>query len=314
MIAAAGRRQGACPATGVPDSWVSFAAKEQPRWPSRSPPAARHLRRSPSFCRLTGVTVATFDQVLGQLQAPWDAAQRRKRKPGRPWQTGGLEDHLLVMLAYDRCHVTQEFLGHLYRVDRSAICRAIKRVEGLATPLLAVRREPRIGCAEAVALIVDCTKQPIERPGCGAVQKAHHSGRKKRHTLRTGIVVTAAGRIAALSASHPGSRHDLAIRRKGPVLPKRARLYADSAYQGYEWEHPNLDTPCKKPKGGELDEEERHHNRGLGRFRIAVEHRIGRMKRFRIASDRFRNPRQTHATKTAIIAGLVDMGAGFMPC
>lgn len=277
------------------------------------PFSARRLRRSPSFRRLTGVTVATFDRMLGQLQAPWDAAQRQKRKPGRPWETGGLEDHLLVMLVYYRCYVTQEFLGHLYRVDRSAICRAIKRIEAHAAPLFAVRRLPRISRPEAMALIVDCTEQPIQRPGRDAVQKAHYSGKKKRHTLKTEIIVTATGRIAALSPSHPGSHHDLAIRRKGPALPKRARLYADSAYQGYDREHPNLDTPYKKPRGGELDEEEKQYNRGLGSFRVAVEHRIGRMKRFRIASDRFRNPRPTHDTKTSIIAGLVNMEAGFMP-
>lgn len=277
------------------------------------PFSARRLRRSPSFRRLTGGTVATFDRMLGQLRAPWDAAQRQKRKPGRPWETGGLEDHLLVMLVYYRCYVTQEFLGHLYRVDRSAICRAIKRIEAHAAPLFAVRRLPRISRTEAMALIVDCTEQPIQRPGRDAVQKAHYSGKKKRHTLKTEIIVTATGRIAAISPSHPGSHHDLAIRRKGPALPKRARLYADSAYQGYDREHPSLDTPYKKPKGGELDEEEKQYNRGLGSFRVAVEHRIGRMKRFRIASDRFRNPRPTHDTKTSIIAGLVNMEAGFMP-
>ena len=179
--------------------------------------------------------------------------------------------------------------------------------------MFVVRRLLRISRTEAVALIVDCTEQPIRRPRHDAVQKAHHSGKKKRHTLKTEIIVTATGRIAAISASHPGSHHDLTIRCEDTPLPKRARLYADSAYQGYEPEHPNLGTPYKKPKGGELDEEERHYNRGLGSFCVVVEHRIGRMKRFRIASDRFRNPRGTHGTKTPIIAGLVDMGAGFMP-
>lgn len=277
------------------------------------PFSASRLRGSPSFRRLTGVTVATFDHMLGQLREPWDAQERRKLKSGRPWETGGLEDHLLVMLVYYRCYVTQEFIGQLYRVDRSAICRAIKRVEAHAVPLLAVRREPRISRKEAEALIVDCTEQPIQRPGDDATQKAHYSGKKKRHTLKAEFVVTAAGRIASVSESHPGSRHDLAIRRDGPPLPKAARVHADSAYQGYDKDHPNLDVPYKRPKGGALDEEEKQYNRGLGSFRVAVEHRIGRVKRFRIVSDRFRNPRPTHHTKTSIIAGMVNMEAGFMP-
>jgi hypothetical protein len=46
-------------------------------------------------------------------------------------------------------------------------------------------------------------------------------------------------------------------------------------------------------------------------FRVAIEHRIGRTKRFRIVAERFRNPRHTHPTKTSIIAGLVNIEAGF---
>ena len=216
------------------------------------------------------------------------------------------------MPAYCRCYVTQAFTGQLDRVCRSAVCRAIKRVKAHAAPLFAVRRKPRVSRKDAEALIVNCTEQPIQRPGSDAVQKAHDSGKKKRHTLKAEFVVTAAGCIASVSPSRPGSRHDLALRREGPPLPSRARVYADSAYQGYDKDHSNLDIPYKRPKGGELDEEETQHNRGLGSFRVAVGHRIGHVERFRIASDRFRNPRPTHRTKLSIIAGLVNMEAGFM--
>ena len=84
------------------------------------PFSASRLRRSASFRRLTGVSVATFDQMLARLRGPWEAAARRKAKPGRPWGIGGLEDHLLVLLLYYRCYVTQEFLGFFYRVDAAA--------------------------------------------------------------------------------------------------------------------------------------------------------------------------------------------------
>ncbi len=39
------------------------------------------------------------------------------------------------MLIYYRCYITQEFLGFFYDVDKSAICRAIQRIEKLAKPL-----------------------------------------------------------------------------------------------------------------------------------------------------------------------------------
>jgi hypothetical protein len=273
--------------------------------------SAAHLRRSASFHRLIGVSVATFDQMLKQLRGPWEAAQRCKCKSGRPWEVGGLEDHLLVMLLYYRCYVTQEFIGFFYQVDRSVICRTIQRIEAVAKPLFAIQREPRLSQQEAEALMIDCTEQPIQRPGDDAKQAAHYSGKKKRHTLKTEYIVSAAGRIVSVSPSHPGSHHDLTIRRDGPALPEHARGYADSAYQGYDKDHPNLDIPYKKPKGGELTAEEKEYNRGLSSFRVAVEHRIGRTKRFRIVSDRFRNPLDTHHTKTSIVAGLINIEAGF---
>ena len=83
-------------------------------------------------------------------------------------------------------------------------------------------------------------------------------------------MATGEGRIASISQSHPGSRHDLTIRRGGPKLPNRARRYVDSACQGYDKEHPDIDFSYKNPKHGELTEEEKQYNRGLGSFRVAV--------------------------------------------
>ena len=277
------------------------------------PFSAARLRASASFVRLTGVSVATFDGMLKQLAGPWEKAQRRKAKSGRPWDIGGLEDHLLIMLIYYRCYITQEFLGFFYNVNKSAICRAIQRTEKLARPVIGVERKPKISRKEAEALIIDCTEQPIQRPGGDAKQREHYSGKKKRHTVKTEYIVTRRGRIVSASPSHPGSHHDLAIRRDGPKLSNKARLYTDSAYQGYDKEHRNLEFPYKKPKNGKLTDEETEYNRGLSGFRVRVEHRIGRTKRFRIASERFRNPLETHHTKISIIAGLVNLEDGFGP-
>jgi len=271
------------------------------------------LRASASFVRLTGVSVATFDGMLKQLAGPWEKVQRRKAKPGRPWDVGGLEDHLLIMLIYYRCYITQEFLGFFYNVNKSAICRAIQRIEKLVRPLIGVERKPKISRKEAEALIVDCTEQPIQRPGTDAKQREYYSGKKKRHTVKTEYIVSRNGRIVSASPSHPGSHHDLAIRRDEPKLSNKARLYADSAYQGYDTEHRNLEFPYKKPKNGKLTDEEKEYNRGLSGFRVRVEHRIGRTKRFKIASERFRNPLETHPTKISIIAGLVNLEDGFGP-
>jgi hypothetical protein len=57
--------------------------------------------------------------------------------------------------------------------------------------------------------IIDATEQPVERPSDHEQQKAHYSGKKKRHTRKTQIIVNEKGVIRDVSASTPGSVHDL---------------------------------------------------------------------------------------------------------
>ena len=94
---------------------------------------------------------------------------------------------------------------------------------------------------------------------------------------------------------------------------KKARLYADSGYQGYDKDHRNLEFPYKKPKNGKLADGEKEYNRGLSAFRVRVEHRIGQTNRFPIAAERYRNPLGTHPMKISIVAGLVNLEDGFGP-
>jgi len=224
-----------------------------------------------------------------------------------------LEDHLLIMLIYYRCYITQEFLGFFYNVNKSAICRAIKRIEKLVRPLIGVERKPKISREEAEALIVDCTEQPIQRPAAGREtarallreEEAPHAENRIHHHPE--------GRIVSASPSHPA----VVMTWRSVVMDLNCRtrhdFTPDSAYQGYDKEHRNLEFPYKKPKNGKLNDEEKEYNRGLSGFRVRVEHRIGRTKRFKIASERFRNPLGTHHTKISIIAGLVNLEDGFGP-
>jgi hypothetical protein len=233
-----------------------------------------------------------------RLRRSASAAERGQAKSGRPRAIGGLAEHLLVLLLCCRGDVTRQVLGLFDGVDRSAICRAIRPTEAQVKPLLALSRAPKISRREAEASSIDGTGQPIRRPNDDATQRADCSGTRKRHTLKTEHILAATGRIVSVSDAHPGSQHDLTLRRAGPTLPRRARCHADSAYQGYHNDHPNLDIPCKKPKRGALSNHAKNDNRGLASVRVAIEHRIGRTKRVRILADRDRNPRPTHPTRT----------------
>lgn len=262
------------------------------------------------FQSLSGVNAEQFRQMVTLLYPHW---HRRitgvKNRDGRPYGVGGLEDHLLVLLIVYRCHITQDFLACLYRVDKATICRSLKRIERLARRVLGVSKQIKVTAEEAQALILDCTEQSVHRPA--RKQRCWYSGKKKRHTIKNEIIITEHGRIVSASDDAPGTVHDIALRRRGPPLPKDARAYADSGYQGYQDDYPDLEIPYKKSKKKPLSKDERAYNHALSRFRVRVEHAIARLKRFRILADRFRYPRKTHAAKFSIIAGIANIVAGF---
>jgi len=62
-------------------------------------------------------------------------------------------------------------------------------------------------------------------------------------------------------------------------------------FVGIEKDFPwlNVIMPKKKPKGGELTQEEKHLNKLISGIGVKVEHAIGGVKRFGIVSNIFRN-------------------------
>lgn len=270
---------------------------------------ASNLLRKRQFRYLTGVTPDIFQEMSSRLRPLWEKASRRKNRSGRPYGVGCLEDHLLVLLILYRCHITQDFLGLLYDVDKATICRSLHRIEPLARRALGVKRAIKVSAEEAQALLIDATEQTIERPKRG--QKLYYSGKKKRHCIKNEVITTEDGRIVSVSKSVPGTVHDLTIRRQGPPLPHNARAYADSGYQGYQNDHADIDIPYKSSKKNPLTQDDKDYNHGLSSFRVRVEHAIRRIKTFRILTERFRYPRASHAAKFAIAAGIANIVAGF---
>ncbi len=275
----------------------------------------RRLRRRREFASLTGVAADAFEDMVRRLRPAWAReVVEAKAKDGRPWGVGGLEDHLLVLLILYRCHLTQAFLGCLYGVDKSAISRSKGRIERIAAKVLGVRRRILVGAEEAQALIIDCTEQPVQRPR--RKQRCYYSGKRRRHTIKTEVIAShheGRTRIAAIPPPAPGRTHDLTLRRRGPPVPAGCRVHADSAYQGYEKEHAATEIPYKRPPGGRLAKDEKEYNRALSSFRVRIEHVFARLKSFRILRDVFRYPRATYHATIRVVAGILNLQAGFEP-
>jgi hypothetical protein len=276
-------------------------------------------RKSSTFRHLTGLSLEEFDRVLGELRPAWDA-QRTKRQLRRPRQRRpgagpkpklGLADRFVLLLIYYRTYVTQEFLGFLFGIDKGTVCRNIQEIALLLTGIFRIpEKKVRIEPDEIAEAFIDGTEQPVYRPS--KKQRRSYSGKKKRHTVKHQIIVVRKRkkggrrkekrklRIASVSQAAPGKVHDKKIYDRARTwMPRRVRRYGDSGYQGTA-----LQVPKKKPPNRPLSRRDRRRNRGLARKRIAAEHGIGKMKIWRIAADRYRNPRRRHTVMMKNVAGL----------
>jgi hypothetical protein len=111
--------------------------------------------------------------------------------------------------------------------------------------------------------------------------------------------------IAAISPSREGKTHDKRIYDDSRVTtPTNIKRGGDTGYQGT-----TMEMPHKKPKGKSLTPEQKESNRAFSSKRVKAEHGIGAMKRFGIASQRWRNPRHTRTITIKNIAGLANWAA-----
>jgi hypothetical protein len=270
----------------------------------------RIMRKNPSsFLHIFGISVDEFDAIVEKVRPLWEKkVAKLYKRPGRDCKLS-LEEMLMALLMYYRHYVTQEFVGMLFNVDKATVCRIIKRLEPLLLEIMVLPERDGLPADELEQLIIDATENQIERPKRN--QELYYSGKKKRHTLKTEIRVTRKGRITNVSETVPGTVHDFELLKSGEPLPDDTRVYADSGYQGIQYLHLESEFPYKKPKNGELADDEKEYNGALSRFRVIVENVLGDIKVFRIMSHRYRNKRIRFNEKFRIIAGLVNLKNGF---
>ena len=104
-----------------------------------------------------------------------------------------------------------------------------------------------------------------------------------------------------------GSMHDFELFKASRTgIVAAITCLADSGYQGLIKLHVNSQTPKKKSKYHPLTPEQKADNRELASKRILAEHVIGRMKVFRILSERYRNRRKRFGLRFNLIAAIYN--------
>lgn len=277
----------------------------------------KKLKRKPlAFRSLTGMSISEFDALYRKLIPVWARSEReRLSRPDRKRAVGGghpyrlrLKERLLMTAVWLRLYLSTEALGFFFDVDKSTASRNTRRLlpclRLLGDETLGWPEPPKRGEGKSIEqalrdypdllAIIDATEQAVERPSDDEQQKVHYSGKKKRHTRKTQIIVNEKGVIRDVSASTPGSVHDLEhFRQSGAAqrIPKEVTAGGDSGYQGLHKELPDhsVFVPHKARRNHPLTEDEKLANRELSRERIVVENTLAELKRFKALAETFRH-------------------------
>ncbi len=257
------------------------------------------------FKRLRGVHKETFDRMVSVIQ---EQVEQKKRKPGKPSKLS-IEDQVLMSLEYWREYRTYFHVSQSWAVHEATVCRIVKKVENalLRDGIFQLPGKKQLLDPESVAklVVIDATETPIERPKKG--QKRFYSGKKKRHTFKTQLVVDPVTKAIICTTFAAGKEHDFHLFKRNRVrFKKEMKCLADKGYQRIIKLHPNSQLPKKKGKGKPLSQLDRESNQRLERTRCICEHVIGRLKVFKILAERYRNRRKRFGLRFNLIAGLYN--------
>ncbi|HEY6536002.1 MAG TPA: transposase family protein [Candidatus Nitrosocosmicus sp.] len=149
----------------------------------------------------------------------------------------------------------------------------------------------------------------MPRPINNNKRKIFYSGKKKKHTVKTHLIVNNRGFIIHKLRFKKGRRHDYDIYKENPqITPKEVVNVFDLGYLGVEKDFPEQKSsiPIRKRRNQELSQEGIEHNKNHSRDRIVIEHAICRLKKYRIISYIFRNKLRKYNSVYDIVTGLVN--------
>ena len=246
-----------------------------------------------------------FEQALAEAPTPRRSKAPREREvgAGRKPRLATAEQKLLYILFYFKCYPTFDLAGLLFDLDRSQAHRWMHRLQpvleaALGKKMALPKRKLRsmdefIECfPELERIILDGTERPIQRSKDKDKQKQDYSGKKKRHTRSHLAAVAPSKRVLLLSHAHNGKDHDKGIlNREGWIehIPDAVKVQGDLGFFGLDNEFVNIEVPHRKPKGGELTQEQKDENKDLASERVICEPAFAGVKRYRIVADVYRN-------------------------
>ena len=142
-------------------------------------------------------------------------------------------------------------------------------------------------------------------------QRYYYSGKKKRHTLKSQVIVDKRSKKIICTSFCNGKKHDFQLFKDSRVRWNRnICCLADTGYVGIKKLQPNSQVPVKRSAKKPLTKDDRRINQNIASERVLNENVIGCLKRFRILSDRYRNRRKRFGLRFNLIVGIYNFEIG----
>jgi len=285
------------------------------------------ILKNPRLCKaLSGMTPSEIEQLSLLFQENlktyrYTSRPKRKRKPGAG-QKGKLPtapEKLVFALMYLKIYPTYDVLGFMADLPRSKAFRWVHLLlpvlettlgRTLSLPKRKLRSIEEVFEAfpEIKEVFIDGTERRVEKPKTIKRRNKLYSGKKKATTRKTVIVATKKKRILAMTPTKSGRRHDKRLWDKyynTAHVPPDVAIIVDTGFQGMQHLHDQTLIPTKATKTKPLTDDQKQNNTLIASVRIVAEHAIGGFKRFKAATDVYRNKLPNlDDTFTCLSAGL----------
>ncbi|MDX2181554.1 MAG: transposase family protein [Bryobacteraceae bacterium] len=245
-----------------------------------------------------------FSQCLKEYRIKLRPNRKRAVGGGRKGDLPENEDKLLYILLYMKLYPTYDALAVLTNHYRSKCGDSVQLLlpvlEATLDRNLALPKRPRGNSLEEIFkqhpeikdIFIDGTERKVQKPTNLKKRNKLYSGKRKATTRKIVIISDEKKYVHYMSKTKSGRRHDKRIADKENIfggIPPDVTAWTDTGFQGAQKQHDNTVMPIKATKNHSLTAEQKQHNQIISSIRVVSEHAIGGFKRFKAATDIYRN-------------------------
>ena len=247
------------------------------------------------FVTLTTLNLAEFDnllpcfeQELRRIYCKTSRGTVRLNKFKWRAELPSAADHLFFLLTYLKENPTQEFQAAVFGLSQELVSVVLKDCLQAFNEVLRKKKllpcqngedfksfisdfkerfkdNPNVTTAD---ILMDCTEIEVQRPKDAGEQVDNYSGKKHYHTVKKLVLSLFCGYIVLTSYHDSGRVFDKKVADlENITFLENTYLWTDLGFKGYQNQNVNLVIPHKKPRNGELTEEQKKENQIIASFR-----------------------------------------------